>query len=160
MTYEELLTVADSEGLIAKEKDLWAYDGRIKGKRIAVRRSISTQRKKACVLAEELGHYYTGSGDILDQTTVEARRQEKRARRWAYDTQIGLPGLIRAKEAGCRTTHEAADYLDVPEGFLLDCIKSYHEKYGTRVTCQGYLIQFDPYMAITAQDALENDDEW
>ena len=80
MTYEELLKTADDLGLIAKEKDLQAYDGRIKGRRVAIRRTIPSQRRKACVLAEELGHYFTTGGDIMDQSCAGARKQERRAR--------------------------------------------------------------------------------
>ena len=61
MTYEELLIEADSEGLIVREKPLAGSDGRIKGKRIAIRKNIPTLAKKADVLAEEMGHYHTGA---------------------------------------------------------------------------------------------------
>ena len=132
MTYESLLIASDEHGLIAKEKDLQAFDGRIKGNRVAIRRSIPTQRKKACVLAEELGHFFTSSGSILDDSPI-ARKQERKARMWAYDVQIGLSGLIEACEAGCRSVFEVAEYLDVPENFLTDCLTCYHENYGTQV---------------------------
>ena len=62
MGYDDLLIEADEAGLIVKEKLLPLSDGRIKGRRIAIRRNIPTLRKKADVLAEELGHYYTTSG--------------------------------------------------------------------------------------------------
>ena len=110
MTYEELLTVSDGLGLNTKENDLQAFDGRIKGNRIAIRRSIPTSAEKACVLAEELGHYFTSTGDIMDDS-VESQKQELKARQWAYDVQIGLSGLVEAKEAGCRNQFETAEYL-------------------------------------------------
>ena len=47
ITYEELLIEADSEGLIVREKPLVGSDGRIKGKRIAIRKNIPTLAKKA-----------------------------------------------------------------------------------------------------------------
>ena len=46
MTYEELLIEADSEGLLVREKPLVSSDGRIKGKRIAIRSDIPTLAKK------------------------------------------------------------------------------------------------------------------
>ena len=55
-TYEYLLTEAEDEGLIVKELPLRGYDGRIKGNRIAISKSL-TQTEKYCVLAEELGHH-------------------------------------------------------------------------------------------------------
>ena len=59
MTYEELLTESDSMNLIVKEKDIPGYGGRICNNRIAIHKGLSSQSEKACVLAEELGHYHT-----------------------------------------------------------------------------------------------------
>ena len=76
MNYEELLIEADNAGLTVKEKPLPLSDGRIKGHRIAIRKDIPTQRQKADVLAEELGHYYTTVGRIVEQRSVSDRKQE------------------------------------------------------------------------------------
>lgn len=147
MTYEELLTVSDGLGLNTKEKDLQAFDGRIKGNRIAIRRSIPTSAEKACVLAEELGHYFTSTGDIMDDS-VESQKQELKARQWAYDVQIGLSGLVEAKEAGCRNQFETAEYLGVSLPFLVDCLRCYRSKYGIKARLGQYTIAFEPYMNI------------
>ena len=101
MNYEQLLTAADQEGLLVKEQTLTGHDGLIRGRRIAIRKNIETQAEKSCVLAEEIGHYRTSSGNILDQNKVESRKQEYRARLYGYNLKIGLAGLIRAYEAGC-----------------------------------------------------------
>ena len=98
MTYDELLISADNEQLIVKEKPLINNDGRIYKNRIAIRTDLTTI-EKSCVLAEELGHYYTTTGDILDQSDDGNRKQELRARLWAYDKKIGLHGIINAYEA-------------------------------------------------------------
>ena len=130
MNYETLLDMACDEGLIVKEKDLRAYDGRIKGKRIAIRKSIKTETEKACVLAEELGHHYTTSGNILDMTNVQNRKQEHHARMWAYDRMIGLIGIVSAYKAGCKNAFEIAEYLEVSESFLMEALENYKTKYG------------------------------
>ena len=80
MNYEQLLTAADQEGLLVKEQTLTGHDGLIRGRRIAIRKNIETQAEKSCVLAEEIGHYRTSSGNILDQSKAESRKQEYRAR--------------------------------------------------------------------------------
>ena len=64
MTYEQLLTTADQNGLLVKEKKLVQHDGLLSGRRIAIRKNIETQAEKSCVLAEEIGHHCTSSGDI------------------------------------------------------------------------------------------------
>lgn len=90
MNYEALLIEADNQQLVAREKPLNANGGRIKGNRIAIWKDLPTQTEKACVLTEELGHYHTTSGSILDQSNVVNRKQEQRSRLLAYNRQIGL----------------------------------------------------------------------
>ena len=118
MNYEQLLTAADQEGLLVKEQPLTGHDGLIRGSRIAIRKDIEAQAEKSCVLAEEIGHYRTSSGNILDQNKAESRKQEYRARLYGYNLKIGLAGLIRAYEAGCGNLYEMAEYLDATEEYL------------------------------------------
>lgn len=148
MTYENLLTAADQEGLLVKEQPLQMSDGLLINKRIAIRKNISTHTEKACVLAEELGHYYTTSGNILDQNEVINRKQELRARLWAYNRQIGLIGIIRAYEHGCRNASEMAEYLNVTEEFLQDALNCYRSKYGICVEFDNYIVFFIPTLAV------------
>ena len=54
----------------------------------------------------------------LDQSKVENRKQEYHARLYGYNLKIGLTGLIRAYEAGCRNLYEMAEYLDATEEYL------------------------------------------
>lgn len=106
MNYEQLLTAADQEGLAVKEHPLTDHDGLLRGNRIAIRKDIETQAEKSCVLAEELGHYYTSSGNILDQTDIINRKQEYRARLYGYNLKVGLTGLIRGYEEGCQNLYK------------------------------------------------------
>lgn len=147
MTYEELLIEADEQNLIVKEKPLADNDGRIKGNRIAIRRNISEIQKK-CILSEEIGHYHTSIGDILDQSQILNRKQELKARLWAYNKQIGLTGLINAYEYGCKSQYEVADFLNVTEEFLADALKFYKTKYGTHIKIDNYIIYFEPNIGI------------
>ena len=153
MTYEELIIEGENEGLTIKEKPLTAHDGRIKGNKIAIRNSLTTVQKK-CVLAEELGHHYTTSGDILEQTTVSDQKQELQSRLWSYNKLIGLMGIINAYKAGCKTQHDMANYLDVDESFLADALKRYKSKYGVFTTIDDYIIYFEPSIAILELHSL------
>lgn len=156
MTYEQLLAHSDEAGLVVREKPLKYNDGRIKGNRIAIRQNIETQKEKACVLAEELGHHYTSSGNILDQTKVENVKQEQRARMWAYNKQIGLSGIIDAYKRGCRNIHEMADHLDVTEEFLRDALEAYRLKYGQCVNIDNYTVYFEPYLMVADFDSYDS----
>ena len=147
MEYEALLKEYDATELIIKEKDLHGSNGRIRGNRIAIKKDISL-RQKACVLAEELGHYHTTVGDILDQTDVSNRKQERTARLWAYNKQIGLSGLVHCFEARCQNIHEMADHLGVTEAFLQDALECYRQKCGICTSYQQYTIYFEPKLAI------------
>lgn len=147
-SYEILLSEASENGLIVKEKPLKYNNGRIKGSRVAIRQDLSTSVEKACVLAEELGHYYTTYGNILDQSNTSNRKQELRARAWAYNKQIGLIGLIRAYEHGCRNRFEIAEYLEVTEEVLEECLVFYRNKYGMCRSIDNYVVYFIPNLAI------------
>lgn len=144
MKYERLLVESDNAGLVVKEKTLRNNDGLIRGRRIAIRKNIPTLVQKSCILAEELGHHYTTAGNILDQSNTVNRKQELKARLWAYNKLIGLQGLIRAFENGYRTWDEVADYLEVSEEFLREAVDCYRSKYGVYVEIDNYLIYFVP----------------
>ena len=115
---------------------------------VALNSCIETSKERVCVLAEELGHHYTSVGNILDLTVAQNRKQERQARIWAYNKQIGLRGLIRAYEHGCKNRHEVADYLEVTEEFLEDAVKCYRDKYGVYTIVDNYLVYFIPQLAI------------
>ena len=148
MNYEQLLTAAAQEGLCVKEQPLTGHDGLIRGTRIAIRKDIEAQAEKSCVLAEEIGHYRTSSGNILDQNKAESRKQEYRARLYGYNLKIGLAGLIRAYEAGCGNLYEMAEYLDATEEYLKEAIDCYKSKYGLCTSIDNYIIYFEPLAVI------------
>ncbi len=148
MTYEELLRIADQEGIIVKEKPLLESDGRIYGYRIAIRKNIPTATEKACVLAEELGHHYTAVGNILDTSTAFGRKLEQAGRLFAYNCMIGLIGIANAYKSGCRNQYEMAEFLGVTEEFLKESLKCYRQKYGHYVLINNYIIYFEPYLAV------------
>lgn len=146
-TYEDLLIEADENNLITKEKPLRGNKGRILGNRIAIKSNL-TEREKKCIMAEELGHYYTGTGDILDQSSVSNRKQELHGRMHAYNRLIGLMGIVDTYKAGYHSIHDMAEHLEVTETFLVDALKQYRDKYGTSVNLDNYVIFFEPYIGV------------
>lgn len=146
--YEILLDEANDKGLIVKEKSLQSSNGRIKGNRIAIRKDLKTTAEKACVLAEELGHYETTVGDILEMSSSWNRKQERQARLNGYNRMIGVFGIVRAYEAGCQDQHEIADFLNVTEEYLLECIECYRDKYGKMKSVDNYMVYFIPNLAV------------
>jgi len=112
---------------------------------IWINKYITTHAEKRCVLAEELGHYYTSAGDILDLANIRNIKQEQRARFWAYDFLIPLYLFVDAHKAGIRNKFELAEHLSVTEEFLEMALKRYKEKFGVCVQIDDcYHLMFDP----------------
>ena len=144
MTYERLQLEHDCVHIAEMDlSDVSGLKGLYYNGCIAIEQGLSSN-EKCCILAEELGHHYTTVGNILDQSSVSNRKQELRARMWAYNKLIGLMGIIKSYEHGCQSYHEMAEYLDVTEEFLRDALKRYHQKYGVCTTVDNYIIYFEP----------------
>ncbi|SJZ38428.1 ImmA/IrrE family metallo-endopeptidase [Garciella nitratireducens] len=145
MQHEELIKLINNEELEVVELPM---EGRIKGlyadNIIAINKNLNTTTEKVCVLAEELGHYYTSAGDILDQSKLENRKQEKRARRWAVDKLIRVEDFIDAFKAGVQNRSELAEFLDVSENFIEIALDHFKGIYGYSHTIGEYTICFDP----------------
>ena len=102
--YEHLENEACEDGI-----DVIHYDfesPQIKGlymdHTIALSRQLKTQAEKHCILAEEMGHHYTSSGNILDQKKVTNRKQEHKA--------------------------EGGEVADKGKGSLLECSRTLHHQ--------------------------------
>lgn len=136
-------------------KDIQIYNRKFSSPRIrglycdgnvAISKDIDTEAERACVLAEEIGHHATSSGNILDQSSTANRKQERTARVWAYNRLIGLAGIVECYRAGCRNRFEIAEHLEVTEAFLTDAIACYKEIYGLYAKIDNYAIYFEPLM--------------
>lgn len=147
--YETLLAEAYDSGVSVKEKILKSdSDALILGNKIAIRKDIPTLVEKSCVLAEELGHFHTSTGNIIDLQDIRNRKQENTARLWAYNAKIGLLGIIHSYRENCRTLHEMAECLGVTEVFLQDALECYKSKYGICAKLDNYIIYFEPNLGI------------
>ena len=146
MNYEELQIQACKDGIEIIEYPFKSsnINGLTCNGTVALNEDM-TQVEKSCVLAEEIGHHCTSSGDILDQTDIMNRKQEYRARLYGYNLKVGLTGLISAYEEGCRNLYEMAEYLDVTEEYLRNVINCYHAKYGQYTIVDNYVIYFEPF---------------
>ncbi len=121
---------------------------------ISLDHSINTYKETACILAEEVGHYYTSCGNLLTDSNLHksiVRKQENIAKRWAFQYMISLSDLIDAHKASCATIYEVAEHLQVTEEFLKEAVKVYESIYGTYIVHQGYRIYFDPLWVIAEE---------
>lgn len=143
-----MLINADKEGLVVLEKPLVSSNGRIYKNRVAIRSDLKTTKEKNCVLAEEIGHHKTTYGDITRLDSVSNQKQEYRARIYGYNLAIGLDGIIKCFECGCRNRYEIAEHLNVTEKFLEDALEKYHCKYGSYTIYGKYIIYFEPNLTV------------
>ena len=114
----------------------------------AISNNIDTNAEKACILAEEMGHHYTSAGNIINQADEQNRKQEFRARMWAYNDLIQLNQFVDAYKYGCRNSYEVAEYLEVTEEFLNDALNAYTDKYGICTDVDNYTIYFIPNLTV------------
>lgn len=147
--FEELLAQAEHLRLEIHEESM---PERMKGlcgnNVIWLNKNIPTTAEKTCVLAEEISHYLTTVGDITDQRKTKNRKQEKLARRRAYERLIPVSSFIKAYHAGIQGRHELAEFLGVTEDFLGQAIQHYKEKYGPYYRVDSYYICFEPLAVI------------
>ena len=150
MTYDKLLEEADKLNLFVVENAkfqspacfLINYDV------IGIHKNVHSYTKRSCILAEEIGHYKTTVGNIIDQSSTANRKQERNARMWAYNQMVGLQGIISCYQARCNNLFEMADHLGVTEQFLSDALREYQSKYIEYTQVDNYIIYFVPTLAV------------
>ena len=149
-SYEGLLQEASINDVYVIENAPFESDakGLIKNDVIGLNKSLDTAAEKACVLAEELGHYHTSVGNIIDVNDISHAKQERIARMWSYNKMIGLQGIVEAHKHHCSNRHEIAEFLNVTEEFFDEAIKAYTEKYGICTQIDNYVIFFTPNLGV------------
>lgn len=144
MGYENLLLEADNNSVEVYEKDMKpSIKGLYCDNVIWINKRFGSNEMH-CVLAEELGHHFTSYGDILDQSTIVNRKQEKAARNWAYKKLVPLRKIVQAHKKGIKNRYELAEFLNVTELFLNDSIERYKEEYGLSKDVDGLTVCFEP----------------
>lgn len=110
---------------------------------IAISPKVTDTKEKICILMEELAHIKINTGDIS-----ENQKEELKARAIAYNSLIGLNGIISSYHYGCTNTYEMADFLEVTENFLKEALRWYKSKYGVSIKYGDYEIKFIPNLSV------------
>ncbi|MGJ5699737.1 ImmA/IrrE family metallo-endopeptidase [Staphylococcus chromogenes] len=103
-----------------------------------------SEKEKHQTLHEELAHHKLTYGNILDQSQFNNRKFENYARRYSYETSMPLSGIVQAFKQGVHNLYELANFFEISEGHVLDCIEHYKMKYGIGTHCGKYFITFEP----------------
>ncbi|WP_300382394.1 ImmA/IrrE family metallo-endopeptidase [Clostridium sp.] len=147
MTYEKLLEEYE-EKLKTKELPLkYNLKGLYRNGKILIDSNMNDTEKR-CILAEEIGHYCTSYGNILNQDNINNKKQEVIARRWGYEKLIGIVDLVNAFNRGITGRYELAEALNVTESFLEESIEYYKVKYGPYYEIDTYLVYFYPTFGV------------
>ncbi|MEN6593659.1 MAG: ImmA/IrrE family metallo-endopeptidase [Clostridiaceae bacterium] len=126
---EELTEQANESGIDVQQREIpvpgmsAAYIKTDSGEHIILRRD-GTQAERACWLAEELGHHFTGVGRRLHYDAAEDWRAEAKARKWAHDRLLS-PEAIRTAARNTDDIYEIAFTLNVSVEFLRESIDWY-----------------------------------
>ncbi|MBF1171308.1 MAG: ImmA/IrrE family metallo-endopeptidase [[Eubacterium] sulci] len=120
--YEEL--IAEYENELNIEEHSMINKGLYCDNIVWINRKMSTAEKLS-IVAEEIGHYKTSSGNILDQDSIANIKQELQARRWAYEKVLPLDLVMQAITNGLTEVYDLAEHFDVTEMFMRECLKHY-----------------------------------
>lgn len=141
-TYEDLMIEYESV-LEVYEQDM-VHKGLYCDGIVQIKKDLSCT-EKACILCEEIGHYETSYGNILDLKMARCLKQETRARRWAHKRLIPIEKIVEAFENSCRNKFELAEFLNVTEEFLEESVSTYHRVYGSYTILNDYYcVYFEP----------------
>lgn len=155
LVYDEMVNICTEKGLIVHEMDFCSKaKGLCIGNYIFINKSLE-QREKLCILAEEMGHYFTTTGNIIDKSKKGNNKQENTARIFAYDLLIGIEGLVSVWNLGAENTADASEILGVSEEFFTDALDYYKRKYGNYTEINGYRIIFQPYIVVKKLNTAE-----
>lgn len=140
--YEELIETSNVE-VVETNKLPVGFDGWYQNGEIYIRESLPKYVKHQ-ILAEEIAHGMLTYGNILNQRDFNNRKFENYARRAAYEMIITLDGIIKAFKHGVHNLYELANFFEVTEGYVLECIEHYKRKYGLKTLYGDYMIHFEP----------------
>jgi len=123
----EKIRVIYEEGLSdnpEKVNGIYMYDPEYGPIIVLDKKLISFPRLHRCVLAEEIGHYFTTTytNMLMAYTSyvnqIELSRAERKAMQYATSLLIPDKELTKALDMGIRECYELAEHFDVTEDFI------------------------------------------
>ena len=124
--YEDLIVLAENLGAEVREIDFGTDKkcGRCLDNLIYINSRIS-ETEKYEVLAEEIGHFKTTHGNILNLNTPANRILENRARREGFKLIVKPDDLIKVIKSGVDDIYEIAEHFNVSITTLLEKIEDF-----------------------------------
>lgn len=147
--YENLIITAEKLGAEVRELDFGTSKkcGRCLNNLIYINSRMS-EIEKYEVLAEELGHFKTTYGNILNQNIMVNRKLENVARREGFNMIVEPIDLVEAMKHGAKDIYDIAEYINVTVETLSDIIEDFKKKYGVGVLVGNYYLKLEPQFGI------------
>ena len=80
---------------------------------------------KKCVLAEEIGHYFTAEGDITQLATVDDYNMELAGRKWGYEVLLPVSQIKAAMRVGIDSIKDIAELYKVTPEYVKEALLYY-----------------------------------
>ncbi len=140
--YEELLEYAVNEGITVIDFELGDKTKGLYCDGYVFIDKHCAESEKLCALAEELGHHYTASSNIVCLDTMEKRKQEQLGRRWGYETILSLERILDAIIEGYDNLADLAEQLYVTPEYLQEALVYYGQKHGSSLDYHDHRVIF------------------
>ncbi len=89
------------------------------------RKKLETIDDEFMVVSHEYGHCKSGATHKINSKYDIIEQHEYRADRQSIIDLLPIEMLEKARSAGCKQPHEIADYLNLPEKFIILAFKHY-----------------------------------
>ncbi len=158
MKYKKLINIAEKNNInIIRFKFTNNLKGLYYNGNIALSSNIHDKYELNTILAEELGHHFLNSGNILDTKKIKNQKEEIKGRRWGYKKLVNLDEVINIiKNEAVRSVHEIAKYLEVTEEYFLEAKKYYKYKHGKYYFSGKYMLDLDTFEVL---ECIASDEE-
>ena len=136
LTRYELIRIHVEEAGFKVDEDILAEDsgGIIFGRSIIIDKFLNYKEKYIILLHEWIHYIVSPRKNMMNQNDPNNRREEKKVNSLIYKHFLPLEKIHSAAvKYNCNNTYELAEALEVPEEFLLPCLKHYVQKYGNIV---------------------------
>ena len=145
--YEELLEIAKNEGITVVDYELDDETIGLYCDGYVLINKNADAVERYCTLAEELGHHYTATDNIVETDTIEKCKQEHLGRRWGFEALLPINDILDVIIDGYDCIYLAAEQLDVTPEYLQEALVYYSQKYGPQM-------EYGDYIAIFSNESL------
>lgn len=144
---DKLIDEALKNGLTVEEEKL---PGKVKGLLLVDKIYLDTSLTKAekiVALREEIEHHKYTVGNIIDIRDIRNKKQELLARWATYEKLLTYDMIIKAIESGVANIYEFAEFVELPEDFVIEAINYYRQRY-VAVELGQYFIDFEGQLRV------------